>query len=71
MLFLDFDRDFFDKSGNLKEKFKLPNRFDHHLVWEYQLEVMTKKLKKFGFPIYKAPKKETVDELIKSYYNFK
>ena len=42
----EIDKNFFDKSGNLKEKFKFPNRYDQHLIWEYQLEVMTKKLKK-------------------------
>lgn len=54
--YLDFDKQLFDKKGCLKDKFKIVSR-NHHLVWEYSLEMMTKKLKQYGFEQYKPPKK--------------
>ena len=64
--YIDIDKQLFDKNNCLLEKFIIPNRYDVHIIWEYQLELLTKKLKKYGFELFKPDIREINSYLEKS-----
>ena len=58
--YINVDKELFNKDqSNILEKYIVPDDYNIHLLWEYQLELMTKKLSKFGFKTFNPNGKDT------------
>jgi hypothetical protein len=64
--FINCDNLILNKNNKIKNKYINPDKNSFHIIQDYQLEIMTKKLKKHGFNKYKAN-----IENIKKYYKIK